>query len=123
MIASTDKEGVCPVATDEVDLIIQPYPQIDLVANPRQACEPSTVNFQSIVFKPYGSPNLRYLWEFGDGNTSALANPVNIYQNAKAAGYDVRLTVSNQWGADPTQSCKTTIDSFSYIQVHPMPRL
>jgi gliding motility-associated-like protein len=122
MTISTDPEGVCPVAKDDISLIIQPYPQFRLLGDPREACEPSLVTFESFVFKPYGSPNLKYLWEFGDGNTSVEPDPVNLYQNAKEAGYSVRLTINNQWGADESESCPTTIDSISYIQVHPMPK-
>ena len=38
-----------------------------------------------------------YLWDFGDGNTSTLANPVHVYANAGT--YDVVLTATNECGS------------------------
>jgi gliding motility-associated-like protein len=110
------------VATDEIPLIIQAYPQIALLGDPRVACEPSTVNFESFVFKPAASPNLKYNWDFGNGKGSILAHPTTVYDTANRNDYSVRLTVSNQWGANDSFSCKTTIDSIRYITVNPMPR-
>lgn len=45
-----------------------------------------------------------YDWDFGDGNTSSLPNPTNIYTDAGT--YTVELTVSNLFG---TNSVKKTV--------------
>lgn len=37
--------------------------------------------------------NLEYLWDFGDGQTSVEANPINIYK--EAGSYTVKLTVTS----------------------------
>jgi gliding motility-associated-like protein len=42
------------------------------------------------------SPLLNHLWDFGDGNTSTLPNPVHTY--AAAGSYPVQLTVTNANG-------------------------
>lgn len=49
---------------------------------------------QSVQFvdATLGNPNY-WLWDFGDGNTSAERNPVHIYQNA--GSYNVSLTVGH----------------------------
>jgi PKD repeat protein len=44
-----------------------------------------------------GNPTV-WNWEFGDGTTSADQNPRHVYPQEGA--YDVRLTVSNQYGSD-----------------------
>ena len=41
--------------------------------------------------------NYTYLWDFGDGNTSDLMNPVHAFQ--KIGQYTVKLTVSNGCGS------------------------
>lgn len=41
-----------------------------------------------------------YFWEFGDGNTSTLPEPTNLY--AATGNYTVRLTVTNECGANDT---------------------
>ncbi len=55
-----------------------------------------------------------WLWNFGDGNTSTLQNPVHAYQ---ANGvYTVKLKTTNAFGADSTVK-------ISYINVNNLPAL
>lgn len=53
-----------------------------------------------------------WLWDFGDGNTSILQNPIHTYQTSGV--YDISLIVSNNLGVD-------TISYGSYITVSPSP--
>ena len=48
-----------------------------------------------------------WLWEFGDGDTSSLMNPVHVYDSN--ATYDVCLTAYNAWGSDSV--CKKIVIS------------
>jgi len=57
------------------------------------AVEGKTVSFTGIVDEP-GTQ----LWDFGDGNTSAEANPVHTYQYS--GYYKVLLTATNKRGSD-----------------------
>lgn len=41
-------------------------------------------------------PNLGYLWNFGDGTTSATANPLHTYTNT--GSFDVSLVITDQYG-------------------------
>lgn len=41
--------------------------------------------------------NLSFLWDFGDGNTSAMMNPVHAYE--RDGEYDITLTVTNGCGS------------------------
>lgn len=123
---STLKEGVCPVALDEIPLVIEPYPQFSFYADPEIQCEPAIVNFFSTVVKPAGSGKLRYTWSFGNGNTmnqSLNAAPQSIqYDTAKRSWYDVALTVDNQWGINAAEVCSIRKDSLAYIKVLPQPK-
>ena len=52
-----------------------------------------------VVFTDLSTNNpTSWLWEFGDGSTSSDQNPRHIYLHEGA--YDVRLTVTNQYGSD-----------------------
>jgi glucose/arabinose dehydrogenase len=43
--------------------------------------------------------NLNYLWEFGDGSTSTLANPQKTFTAITNTAYNVKLTVTDNGGA------------------------
>lgn len=66
----------------------------DFIATPLSGCVPLTVNFSDSS----AGPALSWLWDFGDGDTSAVRNPAHIYLNPGA--YSVSLTVSDTCGAD-----------------------
>ena len=71
------------------------------------------VTFDSTVS---GGAPFTYAWDFGDGYTSALEDPVHVY--AAADCYMVTLTVSNQcgeatWG--PTQVCVESPFLYYYL--------
>ncbi|HVP25852.1 MAG TPA: PKD domain-containing protein [Methanomicrobiales archaeon] len=57
---------------------------------------PLTVRFTDHSFR---NPT-RWSWDFGDGGTSSLPNPVHTYQ--RGGLFRVRLTVSNDFGHDST---------------------
>jgi len=62
-------------------------------AFPTAGLPPLTVNFSSAgSLDPEGKP-VTYLWTFGDGQTSTLANPSHTYQ--QAGMYSARLAVSD----------------------------
>jgi len=50
-------------------------------------------NKLKVVFTDSSKGAVTYLWNFGDGNTSTIANPTHIYANA--GSYQVMLTVFN----------------------------
>ena len=114
----TVKEGVCPIAKDSIPLIIEAYPQFNFTGNPLIQCEPGIVDFSSIVRKPLS--NLEYYWDLGNGDTSTIANPFNIqYDTANRQWYDVKLTVTNNWGGG---KCITTLSKLDYVKILPQPK-
>jgi glucose/arabinose dehydrogenase/PKD repeat protein len=62
-------------------------------ASPTQGPTPLTVDFSSAGSSDPEGQALSYLWDFGDGTTSTLANPSHTY--SVAGPYQVRLTVSD----------------------------
>ena len=68
-------------------------PIADFIVNDPISCS-GEVSFED---DSYGQPS-NWLWDFGDGNTSALENPIHTYLNEGT--YDVSLFVSNSLGQD-----------------------
>ncbi|MCZ7666548.1 MAG: PKD domain-containing protein [Chloroflexi bacterium] len=63
-------------------------------ASPIRGTVPLTVNFTNLSLGEVST----YLWDFGDGATSALANPTHVYANPGV--YTATLTVSNPYSTD-----------------------
>lgn len=76
--------AVCPVA--------------DFALDPKSGCAPLTVRFTD---RSTSVPT-SWLWNFGDGSTSAERNPVHTYDNP--GRYLVSLTVTNAGGSDTRAS-------------------
>lgn len=67
-------------------------------ATPTSGPSPLTVSFSSAGSSNPPGGALTYLWEFGDGATSALANPTYTYSVAVPTNFTARLTVTNAQG-------------------------
>jgi len=61
--------------------------EADFSGHPRSGLAPTTVVFEPLL----NGVASEYLWDFGDGQTSTLANPIHTYQYAGI--YDVSLSV------------------------------
>jgi len=77
----------------------------NFTATPTSELAPLTVTFTDTS---RGSPT-SWSWDFGDGNSSTLQNPVHIYSDV--GKYTVTLTATNAYGSDT----KTT--DWDYIKV------
>lgn len=79
----------------KVDYItVTQTPIAQFTVNDRRGKVPFVVVFHDLSL---GNPTT-WLWEFGDGRTSREQNPTHTYPFEGA--YDVRLTVTNQYGSD-----------------------
>ena len=79
----------------KVDYItVTQTPIAEFTVDSRQGKAPFIVKFHDLSA---GNPTT-WLWEFGDGSTSSEQNPTHLYPFE--GSYDVRLTVSNQFGSD-----------------------
>lgn len=73
---------------------VHPIPLASFTADKLQGCDPVIVNFtnQSIIADSY-------LWDFGNGVTSALQQPAQVFSaSANDKIYNVRLTVTTKYG-------------------------
>lgn len=71
-----------------------PPPVTDFVGAPLSGIVPFSVQFNDLST---GSPT-GWAWDFGDGGTDTVQNPVREY--AAAGTFDVKLTANNAWGSN-----------------------
>ncbi len=65
----------------------------NFVAYPDSNALSNTVHFSNLSTTTYLNTPIQYLWNFGDGTTSTLANPTHTYSPASAT-YNVCLTMT-----------------------------
>ena len=95
--------------TDSVtkNIIVQIKPHANFSADQTISCKtPARVSFTSLSL---GASS--YLWKFGDGALSNLANPIHVYDSI--GSYTVSLIVTN------TAGCSDTISKLNYINIAP----
>ncbi len=80
--------------TDYIHVTAPPPPVAAFSGTPRTGTSPLAVTFTNAST---GIAPLSYAWDFGDGGTSTLKDPVHTYN---PGSYNVKLTVSNSGGND-----------------------
>ncbi|MBS4055889.1 MAG: choice-of-anchor L domain-containing protein [Bacteroidales bacterium] len=90
---------------------VNPLPEPDFTADVLAGCQPFEVQFTDQTADAFG--NAQYTWDFGDGNSSDLRNPVHTFLDP--GKYTVSLTVAN------TDFCLKTKIITNYIEVYPKP--
>jgi len=76
-------------------------------------CDSGTVQFTNTSTS--NDLIVNYLWNFGDGTTSATANPLHGYN--QPGTYNTSLAVTTQKG------CKDTVDNLTSIRINPSPKI
>ncbi len=76
-------------------IVVASAPTADFYATIRSGSAPLRVTFFD---RSDGTPPLQYLWEFGDGTTSAIKDPTHTF--ASNGNYSVSLTVTNSYGKE-----------------------
>ena len=71
-------------------------------ATPTTGASPLAVSFSSAGSSDPNNLALSYLWDFGDGTTSTLANPVHTYTSATYTTFTAKLTVTNSQNGSAT---------------------
>ncbi len=87
-------------------------------ASPSYGYSPLGVTFTGDQSLNPGGGSLSYLWQFGDGQTSTVANPVHTYVSATVATFNARLTVTDPSGKFSSADLPITVGS-----VPPTPRI
>jgi gliding motility-associated-like protein len=101
------------VETVSSSIFIYDTIKVDFNVPPGPFCAPSTVVFANAST---ADVPLVYYWEFGNGNTSTLANPINTY--LYPGTYDVSLQIA------ATEGCTDTISMLqaNAVTIHPQPQ-
>ena len=74
-------------------IYIYQEPSVDFSIEPGIQCVPFEAQF---IDESFAETGILYNWDFGDGNTSTLQNPTNIY--TQVGNYSVTLTIETQAG-------------------------
>ena len=77
-------------------IIINDNPTANFSATNTNGCYPLNTQFTDLSTPGAGNTNVNWLWDFGDGGTSTLQNPVYAY--ITPGTYSVSLTVTNNKG-------------------------
>ncbi len=98
--------------TASTTITVIALPVISFVPDVTSGCEPTTVHFTSTTDQPGG----QYTWDFGDGNSSSVANPYNTYLTYNAGvPYTVSMTYTN------TNGCLSTSTQTGIITIYSQP--
>ncbi len=85
-------------------------PTVSFTGNSTTGCYPKPVQFTDLSTPGIGNTNVSWQWDFGDGNTSTLQNPINVYVNS--GSFTVTLKVTNDKG------CVKTFTRPNYIIIN-----
>ncbi|MFA5295974.1 MAG: PKD domain-containing protein [Methanoregulaceae archaeon] len=85
-------------ALDAGLLMVGYAPTANFTPNVTSGAVPLAVQFTD---NSTGTLPLSYAWDFGDGGTSTLPDPVHLFSSA--GNYTVNLTVTNDFGSDSTE--------------------
>jgi gliding motility-associated-like protein len=96
--------------TVQKSLVIHALPVVQFTTSGTVACAGIAVGFNDLSTT---APNSTYLWHFGDGNSSALQNPLYIYPTGGT--YPVKLVVTTPVG------CSDSLTKPSLLTIHPSP--
>ncbi|HRG51387.1 MAG TPA: PKD domain-containing protein [Bacteroidia bacterium] len=101
--------------SDSIRILITPQPVLIMKKDTNEICMPGSIHFQdSSVVGNSQDPITSWTWNFGDGTTSSLQNPVHYYKSA--GQFPVTLVVKTGGGCT-SNSLGTPI----LVTVHPKP--
>ena len=107
----TDNDGL--TGTDSTSATINPAggntPPVAQANGPYTGTEGSAVQFSSNGSADPDGSIVTYAWDFGDGGTSATANPSHAY--VASGTYTVTLTVTDDAGDSASDTTTATIDA------------
>ncbi|NHE59654.1 PKD domain-containing protein [Cyclobacterium plantarum] len=105
MAASVNNAQVCGISVVSEQLS-EPNPESIAVASVNSGTAPLSVNFTGSGST--GSGTLSYLWDFGDGSSSTLADPVHTFTTAGV--YAVKLKVTDGNGKASEDMVEVTVN-------------
>ncbi|MBI2967332.1 MAG: gliding motility-associated C-terminal domain-containing protein, partial [Bacteroidetes bacterium] len=105
------KDGCSKNDTDIVWVFVYPYPQPKFYLNDSDGCAPITIQFNDLSTISAGSSIQSWDWYVGDGQTSALQNPVMTFETP--GSYSVTLTVTSDKGCDTSLTVNNLINVYA----------
>ncbi len=86
---------------------VNPFPTVTIATPPANVCSGSAAAFTATVSG--GTAPYTYLWNFGNGETSAQVNPTHIYESfgCGTQNFTVNLTVTDSKGCSTTATAQT----------------
>jgi large repetitive protein len=110
-IVTANDIGCSTAVKDTSTVTVNPLPFSSMNTLDTAGCDRFNASFIG------NSNGVSYLWNFGDGSTSALQNPSHVYTTVGGVltSYNVSLTVTSALG------CTSLITSNGYIDVYPTP--
>ena len=100
----TDSKG-CMDSSRLANALIISKPIAGFKTTDTATCPGKAVRFTNLS----SGPNLKYLWDFGDGSTAATASPVHTYSTDGV--YDVKLFITDQYG------CTDSMTKPGYVSI------
>ncbi|MDP1746651.1 MAG: PKD domain-containing protein, partial [Bacteroidota bacterium] len=83
--------------TEGVQVLFNPPPTVNLTSDTTQNCVPALIQFyDNSVTGNNTDPISTWYWDFGDGTSSTLQNPIHNY--TQAGSYSIVLTVTTSGG-------------------------
>ncbi len=77
-------------------------PMVKFTVNHTNSCPLLTIQFTSPATDSGGNKIASWLWNFGDGTSSAAQNPTHAYNSVQT--YNPSLTIANAYGLSPNSS-------------------
>lgn len=90
-------------------ITVYPSPLVNFSADKLIACVPAEIQFQDQSTDTSDGTVNKWAWDFGDGTTSTLQNPVKSYSTT--GFYTISLTITS------TTGCAAATSRFRYIRV------
>jgi len=100
----TDSQGFWNVATDLVEVESAPSPEAYFDYHPEPPYIFETIMFNASMSTTTVGTIIDYIWSFGDGNVTAVTNPVVSHIYDADGSYTVNLTIVTDVGMNGTTS-------------------
>lgn len=101
----TRDAGGCYDSTVNVNTLVISDPQAIYTQSDTVACPYYNINFTNTST----GPNLSYQWDFGDGTTSTIAQPVHAYTTEGT--FTIRLRITDRYGCQDSLTSNIRIEA------------
>jgi PKD repeat protein len=105
----TDTEDLSDTVS-KIVVVIAP-PTADFEWSPEAPKTYETITFNASASSPNGGTITSYTWDFGDGNTTTVANPIITHYYETAGNYTVTLNVTDSEGLWATMVKEISIEA------------